>query len=191
MKNASTSSEKGAPIQVQRDMRILDILLLSSQAADIMAEYGLHCFSCSMGGMESLEDGCRMHDFTDEVIDALVEDLNDMLKEQPLRPPEITITDPAAEALLEIAKAEGHEGDFLIVTVDQHGGFCMEFTKEKADDDFEFRNSSVPELHVLVSPFTLFRIGGATIDYREDRFKLDLPEGGCCGGNQDECGCHP
>lgn len=189
MVNAPTSAGKANTIFVSRDMRVLDIILLCAQASDVMAEYGLHCFSCAMGGQESLEDGCRMHDFDDETIDALVDDLNDVIKEQPLRPQELTITDAAAQSLLTIAEKEKQTENYLVVNIDEHGGFCMEFQAEKADDDCLFANETTPELKFLVSPFTLFRIGGATIDFREDRFKLDLPDDACCGKDKGECGC--
>ena len=51
---------------VTKDMTVRDIITLFPVAADVMASYGIHCFSCSLGGVESLEEGCTLHGMTEE-----------------------------------------------------------------------------------------------------------------------------
>ena len=198
--NPSKQVEPEIPC-VQRNMRIHEIITLCPEAAEVMAAYGLHCFSCSIGGVESLQEGCGMHGFDEDTIDALVDDLNDLIRQQPIRPAELIITDSAAEAVQEIAKQEGHEGQGLDVALDASGGFCMEFKKRADKNDAVFTSKNHPKMKFFASPLTLWRIGGATIDFREDRFKLDLPEdgngccsnkpagSGCCKDTGAECGC--
>ncbi|MDD5469492.1 MAG: DUF1858 domain-containing protein [Candidatus Peribacteraceae bacterium] len=159
---------------VHRDMRVYEIIALCPQAPDIMAAYGLHCFSCSLGGIESIQEGCAMHGFSDDAIDALVEDLNEAIRSTPARPAVLTVTPPAAVAIRRIAEGEGRKQCGLSVVTDMEGGFCMEFSEEPGKDDNIFPCDSDPFVRVFASPETLWRIGGATIDFRDGRFKLDL-----------------
>ena len=61
---------------INQNMTVREIMTLVPSAADIMIEYGLHCFSCSVGGIETLSEGCQMHGFDADTIEALVEDIN-------------------------------------------------------------------------------------------------------------------
>ena len=171
---------------VNRNMVVQEVLTLCPNAYAIMAEYGLHCSSCAIGGKEILVDGCKMHGFDDEMIDALIEDLNDAIQEQPDRPAHIDVTREAAEALSAVAEQEGITECFLAIVMDGNGGFCMEFQDEPEKDSNMFAHDDFPKVNVAVSPTILWRIGGAKIDYRDKRFKLDLPEDGILG---EGCGC--
>jgi hybrid cluster-associated redox disulfide protein len=181
-------------------MCVADILTLLPDAAPLLARYGLSCFSCSANSTENLEDGCRSHGFSDEDIQDLVTDLNEMLHDRPERPQTLTLTEDGARALLGIMKDQGKLGEMLAVGLDERGGFCMEFQKDASQDDRKFQNSAVPEVTIVASSLTLAGIGGSTIDFRDGRFKLDLPgaekkncacgKGDACGCEGGECGCH-
>jgi Fe-S cluster assembly iron-binding protein IscA len=131
------------------------------------------------------------HGFEDADVDALVVELNELLASRPVRPRTLTVTKPAAEQLLIIARGEGREKDVLEVVADDRGGFCLEFRERMPDEAEAFGHPEV-SLRIAASPLTLARIGGATIDFRNERFALDLEEkkeccgGGGCGG---ECRC--
>jgi hybrid cluster-associated redox disulfide protein len=170
-------------------MAVYEIVTFCPDAADIMAAYGLHCFSCSIGGVETLTEGCVMHGFDDETTAALVDDLNEALRSQPPRPATLTVTKEAAAAVAALARLEKKERQVLAVIPDQHGGFCLEFQDEPGEDHQAFSHPDVPSVRVFATPLTLWRIGGAIIDYREGRFKLDLPDDDCCGGKHEGCGC--
>lgn len=175
---------------INKHMTVREVIAFVPAAADIMLEYGLHCFSCAVGGIETLEQGCRMHNIDDETIDALVEDINEAIGTAPKRPQTLTITADAARSIGDIAIKEKRIQEILVVTVDEQGGFCLEFQAEPLQGDIDFTCSDVPEVKIFASVLTLSRIGGATIDIRDGRFKLDLPdEEGCCGGDKEGCGC--
>ncbi len=194
MPEGSAAPAKGSGTRqpkITRDMKMSDIIALVPDAAGILSEYGLHCFSCSLNTLDTLEQGCILHGFSSETVDALVDDINDAITEGSSRPMEITITKDAAESLSTLAEQEGHAGDPLIVTLDERGSFCMEFANEDPEDHYMFIHSDVSSIRVFASALTLFRIGGSTIDFREGRFKLDLPEdsskGSCC--QEGACAC--
>lgn len=184
---------------IYRSMPVAEILVLLPNSAPLLAQYGLSCFNCSANATETLEDGCRTHGFTDEDLSDLVTDLNEMMKEKPDRPQTLTVTKEAALQLKEVLAADGKSGWGLLVGLDTNGGFAMDVVQEKGVDDQVFTHDDVPDLPVYASSITLFSIGGATIDFREGRFKLDLPEDAmkksCCQGKDacecggGECGC--
>lgn len=175
---------------ITKDMRVSEIVTLCPEAEGVLAEYGLHCFHCSANTLETLEEGCRGHGFGTEEIAELVDDLNGMIAAMPARPMTLTVTKAAALGIREIAEKEGRSGEGLAVIVDGQGGFCMEFRKDAENDERAFGNPEIPNVRIFASTLTLKRIGGATIDMREGRFKLDLEEEGtgaaCCS---DDCAC--
>jgi len=61
---------------IQKDMIIGDILKKHPEAAQIMAEHGLHCIGCHISLYESLEDGCKAHGMEDERVELLVKEIN-------------------------------------------------------------------------------------------------------------------
>ena len=180
-----------SPALISKSMIVSDIIALLPEAEKIISEYGLHCFHCSGSALETLDEGCRSHGFADEEIDELFVELNHLLASRPPRPQTLTITAPAARAVQEIATKEGHNDEGLTVIADGHGGFCMEFKPQPEPETKIFTNQEVPTMRFLASPLTLARIGGATIDYREGRFKLDLAEDmkTCECKDDHECKC--
>ena len=172
-------------------MRVGEIIALLPDAAGIMTEYGMHCSSCSIGAVETLAEGAGMHGFDDEVLTELLDDLNIALAEAPAKEHVLTITPEAAKKVQVIAEAENVAVPVLHVLVDTMGGFCLEFAEEELADGKSFSCAEVPSVVVSASLLVLNRIGGAVIDFREDRFKLDLPDepSACCKGNADACGC--
>lgn len=186
-RNPVIGREKRIPT-ISRSMRVSDILALVPEAEPLVAEYGLYCFSCDAREFETLEDGCRSHGFADEDIDDLVGDLNTLLRERPERPRTLTVTPPAARRLGEILAAEGKQSWTLVVGLDAAGSFCLEFAEAFPSDHLPFSNADVPDVRLAASDDTLSRIGGATIDLRDGRFKLDLP-GDAAGSKADGCAC--
>ncbi len=178
---------------ITKHLRVSDILTLCPPAKEALAEYGIHCAGCSMNMQETLAEGGMLHGFSDEEVDALVDDINDMMKSMPARPEELTITAAAARAIKEVAKRERRKEKGLAVIVDENGGFCMEFKNKPAKDEKVFKNDEVSDIKVFASVLTLRRIGGSTIDFRDGRFKLDLPQddamNASCGCSDGACDC--
>ena len=175
---------------ITKQMRVSEILALLPESESLLAQYGLSCFHCSANAFETLQEGCVSHGFADEDIDDLVTDLSELLKDRPVRPEILTVTLPAAKALLKIAVSEKKKGQGLIVGVDEGGGFCMEFTSASPKDMKMFFHKDAPEMKLFATALTLQRIGGATIDFREGRFKLDLGEAAhSCNCSRGTCHC--
>lgn len=176
--------------RITSSMKVMEIAALHPGTVDVLAAYGLHCVGCSMSELDTLDEGARLHGLDDLDIENIVTDLNEVLLSAPVRPATLTITLPAAKALLAIAKKEGKEGQLLEV-ISENGSFCMEFRKTAPDGAKIFRNPGAPEMTIVAAEATLTSIGGSTIDYREGRFKLDMASPGCaCGKGACSCASH-
>jgi hybrid cluster-associated redox disulfide protein len=166
-------------------MPIMEIITFCPAARGILAEYGLHCVGCVGSAFETLREGCMGHGFGNEDIDDLLTDLNQIYDEMPERTPTITVTESAARAIAEVMKAEGRDGGSLSIIPDGNGGFCLEHGQESDDGHAVFSHPAVPTVRVTASAMALRRIGGAVVDYRDNTFKLDLPEDAI-----EQCGCN-
>ena len=186
-----SSTTQASKRLVSKDWPVADIVALYPQVSPVLTEYGLHCVGCSASEFETLEDGCLGHGMTEEDVVALVSDLNDFIQSNSSRPEELTITKEAALALKQVAESEQpsvaalSQRIGLSVQVDPSGNFFMEFREGPGDGDRIFRNSEVSEVAVYASPATLQQIGGATIDFREGKFKVDVDS--ACSCDKDHC----
>ena len=169
------------------DMNVMDVIALHKGAEGVLAAYGLHCFQCAFNTMDSIEAGAMSHGLTDTDIENIVIDLQELIDKEPPKPQTITLTVAAAKALAKIAKQEKKKSAVLRVASDGQSGLCMEFDKKKPDDHV-FTCPDVKNVAVVASDDILWRVGGAIIDIREGRFKLDLgSDKACaCGG---KCSC--
>jgi len=62
-------------MSIDKDMSLGEVLDRYPQAEDIMVGFGMHCFSCPMSRMETLEEAAEVHGID---LDLLLEKLNDM-----------------------------------------------------------------------------------------------------------------
>lgn len=179
-KRAPASPAKAAPM-IAKTMTVRDIIERFPASQQVLTEYGLHCFGCAFNDQETIEEGCLSHGFHEQDLTNLLSDLEDVARSAPPRPHTLTITQAAAQAIATIAEKEKKQ-PLLSVIVNEHGGFCMEF-RAPHTDDHSFAHADVPHVKLFASSLTLDRIGGATIDFRDQRFKLDLES------TTDACGC--
>lgn len=191
MKRQSThpAKPKSAQPSVDASMNVLEIIALHPDASDVLAAYGLHCHNCAFSTMDSLDEGARAHGLTDDDIENIVQDLRDLLENSPVKPTTFTLTLAAAKALQEVALKEGKQTCLLHVLSDGAGGFCMEFGDTIPDGDACFMASGVDNVTLSIAPNVLQRVGGGAVDYREGRFKLDLPQTNACACTENTCSC--
>lgn len=178
---------------ITRAMRVQDILALLPHAQPLLAEYGLHCVGCAGSEFETLEEGYATHGFAEDRLDDLVTDLNALFLRQPERPKTIEVTEAAARSLAALLESEGQSDHILVVGLDEAGGFAMDVLPDVPNDHVFFGHADVPTLRLAASPITLSRIGGAVVDHRDGRYKLDLPGDkaghACACSNGGECAC--
>lgn len=68
-------------MSVTRQSKIGDVVKEYPDTAPIMLSYGLHCVGCRVAAWETIEQGCRGHGMSEEMITELVEEINAFLDE--------------------------------------------------------------------------------------------------------------
>lgn len=160
--------------KIPATVTILDLLAIFPSATEILEAYGLACATCIFGGTETLEEGCRSHGFSPAMTKALLQDLNRMLLSTvvPTKDCTMTVTDGAREEMQRRMKEE-KDAKGLRVQLDGQGRFCMEFQPKPARGDRVIRQKKA-SFSLFVPPLLIAKLNGATIDFREGGFQLDL-----------------
>jgi len=52
------------------------------RAAELLAEYGLHCVNCFANEYDTLEMGAQMHNMTQEDMDEMIDEINSQLEKE-------------------------------------------------------------------------------------------------------------
>ncbi len=68
--------------KITKDMTFQEVLQAHPQAAQVIAKNGLHCLGCHGALFESIEQGSKMHGFSDKQIKKMVEEMNAAVEEK-------------------------------------------------------------------------------------------------------------
>lgn len=71
-----------APYVITRFDALSIILEECPRAAELLAEYGLHCVNCFANQYDSLETGASMHNMTEEEMQAMIDEINTQLEKE-------------------------------------------------------------------------------------------------------------
>jgi hypothetical protein len=73
---------KSSPFVLTKFDRVNIISEESPRAAEILAEYGIHCVGCYFSEEDTLETGGELHGMSEEEIDEMVEEINAQLEKE-------------------------------------------------------------------------------------------------------------
>lgn len=62
-------------IEITKDMTLAEVLNYKKDAPAVLAGFGMHCFSCPMAQMETLEEASMVHGLD---LDLVVKKLNEL-----------------------------------------------------------------------------------------------------------------
>lgn len=65
--------------QVNKEMRVNEVLELDEGVFPIMMEAGMHCLGCPSSQLETLEEACDVHALD---CDSLIKNINEYLKDK-------------------------------------------------------------------------------------------------------------
>lgn len=68
------------PYILKKDALLGEVAIESPKAAELLAEYGLHCISCFANSFDTLELGARVHGMDDDEVNDMVEEINKELR---------------------------------------------------------------------------------------------------------------
>jgi len=150
---------------ITKDMTMAEIIQKLPEAADIMQSYGLHCMECFVNMFESLEQGVLGHGMSEEVMNNLLSDLNNLADET--KKESVALTELAAEKLKELLHKEGKDEYGIrikIVKDNMNQRYEMDFERVKQDNDKVIKIHGV-KLFIDSETFDMLR--GITISYIE------------------------
>lgn len=178
--------------KIKKDMTISHVLELHPKGAEIMQQFGLHCFGCSINVLETLEQGIMGHGMPESTLNELLKALNDDLSKfrKDLKEKGIALSEKAALKIVEIAQAEDRKQFGIRVKMIQAGGCCSGPTYSM---DFEESAEEGDKILGFDHRVTLFfdkesykKMKGSNIDYlvsyEAEGFKIDNPNVGTGGG---------
>jgi hybrid cluster-associated redox disulfide protein len=76
---AKTSKKKDP---ITKDMTLGDVVQNHPETIETFLGYGLHCVGCHVAYWETIEQGAMAHGITGKKFDALMKDLNKVVKKQ-------------------------------------------------------------------------------------------------------------
>jgi len=161
---------------ITRDMNIAEVVGKYPEVAPILMENGIHCVGCHVSTVETLEMGLAGHGLTDEAIDDVVSQLNEVAskggehkqewKEEDLKL--LTLTELAAEKLEGIMKSQNKTGWGVRIGVLPGGcagyTYSMEFDNSPTSDDMVVEDHGIK---LIVDKASSVHLKGVKIDYIE------------------------
>ncbi|MDP2625266.1 MAG: iron-sulfur cluster assembly accessory protein [Candidatus Peregrinibacteria bacterium] len=189
--------KKSAQPNITPDMTINEVLQVHPKAANIMQQFGLHCFGCSVNVFETLEEGILGHGMPESILGEMLEALNGDFKkyQKDLDEKGVYLSERGAIKIVEIAQVEGHKNHGIrIKMLDSEGGGCgcksaaysMDFEKhaEEGDKILGFHHG----VTLFIDKDSFEKMKGSDIDYIETYeaagFKIENPNVNTAG-----CGC--
>lgn len=70
------------PYILKKDALLGEVAIESPKAAELLAEFGLHCISCFANSFDTLEMGAKVHGMDDDEVDDMIEEINKELKKE-------------------------------------------------------------------------------------------------------------
>ena len=175
-------------------MTISHILEMHPQAGEIMQDFGLHCYGCSINVLETIEQGILGHGMAESILEDLLKALNEDLGEyqKQLKEKGLVLTEKGALKIVEIAQMEGRKQFGIRLKMIGGGGCCSAPTYSM---DFEEKAEKGDKILGFHHGVTLFldqdsyeKMKGSTIDYlvtyEAEGFKIDNPN-----IETEKCGC--
>jgi hypothetical protein len=75
-------NNQSAPYVITKFDRVNIITEESPRAAELLAEYGIHCVGCFFSENDTLETGGQMHGLTDSEVDEMIDEINTQLEKE-------------------------------------------------------------------------------------------------------------
>tara|TARA_Y100000310_G_C20490918_1_gene719168 strand:+ start:558 stop:755 length:198 start_codon:yes stop_codon:yes gene_type:complete len=64
-------------MNITKDMTIEQVIKKYPDTIEVFVKHGFHCLGCSMASMETLEQGCEVHEID---VEKFLKELNDAIK---------------------------------------------------------------------------------------------------------------
>ena len=66
--------------KVTKDTNLAELISEHPKTAEVLLDYGLHCVGCVANSFDTLQVGARIHGYSDEEIEELVDRVNEVIE---------------------------------------------------------------------------------------------------------------
>ena len=77
--NSQTSNETQKEIVITKDMNLGEVVFKYPEAAEVLTDYGLSCVGCFASSFDTIEQGAKIHELSDEELDDMLERINEVV----------------------------------------------------------------------------------------------------------------
>lgn len=67
-------------VKITKENNIAELVAKYPDVAEVLLDYGLHCVGCFANVFDTIETGARIHGFSDEEIDEMVQRINELIE---------------------------------------------------------------------------------------------------------------
>lgn len=66
-------------IVITKDMNLGEVVFKYPEAAEVLTDYGLSCVGCFASSFDSIEQGAKVHQLSDEELDEMLARINEVV----------------------------------------------------------------------------------------------------------------
>ncbi len=75
-KQSSRRSDATGQAKISKEMNLGEVAKTYPKAAEIMLAYGLHCLGCFANVFDTIDNGMKLHGYSDKDTDGMIEKIN-------------------------------------------------------------------------------------------------------------------
>lgn len=77
--NNSDGENTQSEIVITKDMNLGEVVFKYPEAAEVLTDYGLSCVGCFASSFDSIEQGAKVHQLSDEELDEMLARINEVV----------------------------------------------------------------------------------------------------------------
>lgn len=71
--------ENKTEIKITKNMNLGEVVFKYPEAAEILTDYGLSCVGCFASSFDTIEQGAKIHELSDEELEEMLERINEVV----------------------------------------------------------------------------------------------------------------
>jgi len=71
--------ENKTEIKITKEMNLGEVVFKYPEAAEVLTDYGLSCVGCFASSFDTIEQGAKIHELSDEELEEMLERINEVI----------------------------------------------------------------------------------------------------------------
>jgi hybrid cluster-associated redox disulfide protein len=71
--------ENKEKVTITKDMNLGEVVFKYPEASEVLTDYGLSCVGCFASSFDSIEQGAKIHELSDEELEEMLERINEVI----------------------------------------------------------------------------------------------------------------